>query len=90
MDKKTVIAAKYSFKRKQRKLPVNCFDRFKLRTLRINAGISQYKLAMEANVEFAAICRIEKGVQGPSFPTVVSFARYFNVPVEEFIMAGVF
>lgn len=56
--------------------------RIRLKELRENKGISQYKLADELNVSQSAIGSWEAGTRECNFSMLAKIAQYFNVPVD--------
>ncbi|HEX7030808.1 MAG TPA: helix-turn-helix transcriptional regulator [Gammaproteobacteria bacterium] len=47
----------------------------KLRELRKARGLTQEQLAEKVNVSYQAISNIERGLTGPSFPTLAEIAK---------------
>ena len=53
----------------------------KLREMRKTKKISMEKLALQADIEYSQIARIERGVTNPTISTVNALAKALNVPV---------
>jgi putative transcriptional regulator len=54
-----------------------------VRTMRVQRGLAQGKLAAAMGVSRQTINSIENERYTPSLPLAISLARYFGVPVEE-------
>lgn len=57
----------------------------KLKSLRIAAGMSQYRLAQLSGVKKQTISRLEKGRHDPSWKTVQELAKGLGVEVTAFV-----
>ncbi len=57
----------------------------KLKQLRTEKGISQYKLAQDINISRSVIAKWEIGLSIPSKDNLVVLAKYFNIPEENLI-----
>ena len=56
-----------------------------LKRLRIHAGLSQEKLALDADVDRTYISQIERGVMNPSLRVVTQIARSLDTDVLELL-----
>ena len=56
-----------------------------LRMLRKRYNLTQYKLAKILHVDRQVIYKYEKGINQPSFDTLVKLSEIFNIPVEYLI-----
>lgn len=54
-----------------------------VRTLRLDAGLSQRELAAALNVSRQTVNSIETGRYDPSLPLAIAIAHYFHRTVEE-------
>jgi transcriptional regulator with XRE-family HTH domain len=54
-----------------------------IRRLRIEKGISQERLALDADIDRTYISDIEKGVRNVSIEMVERLAIFFQIPVSE-------
>lgn len=54
----------------------------RLKELRIKAGISQLKLAMDLSMSQNSISRYETGAREADYATLIQFADYFNVSID--------
>lgn len=50
-----------------------------LRELRVKKGLSQEKLALEANLDRTFISLLERGLRQPSFTTILDIAKVLGV-----------
>ena len=58
----------------------------KLKALRKERGITQMQLAAATNMSLGVVADIESGRHDPSKTSAKLLAKYFNVPVEVFIL----
>lgn len=56
--------------------------RLKLKELRENKGVSQYKFADDLALSQSTIGNWEAGKREPNFDTLVKIAQYFNVSID--------
>ena len=54
----------------------------RLKTLRMEQGLSQNQLASKVKVSQAAIARWEAGLQIPNIEVAIMFAQYFGVSLD--------
>ena len=54
-----------------------------IRQLRINKGLSQEKLALDAEIDRTYISDIEKGNRNVSIVMIEKLANYFQIPISE-------
>ncbi len=54
----------------------------RLKTLRIDKGLSQNQLASKVKVSQAAIARWEAGLQIPNIEVAIMFAQFFGVSTD--------
>ena len=57
-----------------------------LRRIRVDRGISQAALAVDAGLDQAQVSRIEKGNENPSVDLLDRLAQALNVDVAEFLV----
>jgi len=54
-----------------------------IKELRIQKGVSQERLALDANIDRTYIGHIEKGVRNVSIEIIKKLATYFQMPISE-------
>ena len=54
-----------------------------IRELRLQQGISQERLALDADIDRTYIGHIEKGVRNVSLEIIEKLAGYFQIPISE-------
>jgi transcriptional regulator with XRE-family HTH domain len=54
-----------------------------IKELRIQKGVSQERLALDANIDRTYIGHIEKGVRNVSIEIIEKLATYFQMPISE-------
>jgi len=54
-----------------------------IKELRIQKGVSQERLALDANMDRTYIGHIEKGVRNVSIEIIKKLATYFQMPISE-------
>jgi len=71
--------------------PVDARQQFgaNLRALRRTAGLSQERLALDAQVEPAEISRMESGVRDPRMITLLRLAATLQVSLDELVVGPV-
>ena len=57
-----------------------------LRRIRVMRGISQDNLALEANVERAYVCYLERGNKNPTVTTLEKIAEALSCDISEFFV----
>ena len=55
-----------------------------LRKLRVTKGISMRKLALQADMEYSQLSKIERGVINTTISTVYTLSQALDIPVIEF------
>lgn len=58
---------------------------FQLKKLRKSRNISQLKLALDLNMNQNSISRYENGEREADYATLIKFADYFNVSLDELL-----
>jgi transcriptional regulator with XRE-family HTH domain len=58
-----------------------------LKSLRLQRGVSQENLAFEADVTISTLSRIERGVTGPTWMSIVAIARVLKIGLDELAAA---
>jgi transcriptional regulator with XRE-family HTH domain len=58
----------------------------RLRALREQAGVSQYRLAFWTGLPRQTLSRLEQGAVQPSWATVQALAKALEVPVQAFVI----
>ncbi len=56
-----------------------------IRTLRLEQGINQEALAIEAGIERSYMGAIERGERNPSYDKLVSIARALGTPIKDLV-----
>lgn len=56
---------------------------FNLKTIRLQQGIAQEKLALEADVDRTVVSKIERGVTNPTLEILLRLANRLNVELVE-------
>lgn len=56
-----------------------------LRDLRVKKGLSQEKLALEANLDRTFISLLERGLRQPSFVTILEISKILGVPAAHLV-----
>lgn len=59
-----------------------------IRDLRLQAGLTQERLASRAKIGRVTLSRIESGEQSPRYETLVSIAKAIGVPVSDLLLSG--
>lgn len=57
----------------------------RLRTVRLETGMSQHTLALKLGTEACAVSRYEGGVRCPTIWTLQAFASVFNMTLSELL-----
>lgn len=57
----------------------------KIKTLRVERGFSQQRVADEMNISQAKVTALERGARKPSLETIRAFAAYYRVPESELV-----
>jgi transcriptional regulator with XRE-family HTH domain len=55
----------------------------KLRSVRLEKGITQEQLAAEVGITVESISNLERGLYGPKFENLEKIAESLNIPVKE-------
>ena len=55
-----------------------------MRKLRQAKGIPMRKFALQADIEYSQLSKIERGVTNPTISTVNALAEALNIPVKDF------
>ncbi|WP_185243453.1 helix-turn-helix domain-containing protein [Citrifermentans bremense] len=56
-----------------------------LRDLRVKSGLSQEKLALEANLDRTFISLLERGLRQPSLVTILEISKILKVPAAHLV-----
>ena len=59
--------------------------RLSIKELRLNKGLAQEKLALEANVDRTLVSKIERQIANPSLEILLKIAISLDVPISELI-----
>jgi transcriptional regulator with XRE-family HTH domain len=57
----------------------------RIRAARINANLTQERVALAAEIDRPSVVRIEQGQQSPTLDTLIRLARVIGVPLSELV-----